>query len=534
MRRRICVSMALLLCALLIGGTAFASLDGTITRQYYGSNMTQLPIVGPNDPPVTLTVWSDLNSTVMDDMNQCAVYPELEKRTGVKIKWEYPPTGQATENFTLRISTGDLPDMFMNAPDYPGGLEKGVADQVLLPINSYYDKGLTPNYKYLRDKYPEIAMNTVTDSGMMVEWNDLDYVPSSPWSGLWVRKDWLDAQGLQVPVTLKDWDTMLRKFKDAYGAVLGLNIKDWYGVRTNFAFSAAYDTGYDWINKDGVVEYGPASAGYKEFLTLLHGWYADGLYDPDFATRTYESYNANVSNGVYGAFGQAYGDTGPTIVAGKAKDPNFQVLAVRQPVAYDGQVIKLRQTDSIVRWNHDFLTYQCVTDGVDEIAMKWKDYWYSQEGGDLFSYGPEGVSYQWDANDHLQWIYNDTGVVPAAYKDLDFWTVLPLFKVHVAGYLRDSTSYKNVPEVWQCIDEWAKDNPVYYYPDWVSLTTEEDQERSAIEVNMQTYREEMTYKFITGQESLDNFDNYVEELKGMGLDDCTAIKQAGLDRYLAR
>ena len=52
--------------------------------------------------------------------------------------------------------------------------------------------------------------------------------------------------------------------------------------------------------------------------------------------------------------------------------------------------------------------------------------------------------------------------------------------------------------------------------------------------DINTYREEMTYKFITGQESLDNFDAFVEQIKSQGIEDAIQIKQDALDRYLAR
>ena len=530
MRKLVCLVLVLMLC----GSVAFASGDGTIYRQNYGVNLTELPIVGPDDDPVTITVWADFNSNVMEGLDQSAAYQAMEERTGIKINWEYPPAGGRDENFMLRISTNDLPHMFIDPPAYPGGNEKAVEDEIFLPINDYYDRGLTPNYRFLRETYPEIAIDTISDAGLMVMWNDFDYVPTSPWSGLWVRLDWLEKLGMDLPVTIEDWDTMLRKFKEEYGAVLGLNIPDWYGFNTNFNFGAAYDTGYNWVNKDGVVEYGPSNAGYKEWLTLLHGWYEEGLYDPDFATRTFDDYYANVSNGKYGGFGMAYGELGPALNAGVRVDPDFALWAVRQPIAYEGQEVGLRQADSIVRTNRDFLTYRCVEDGIDEIAMKWKDWWYSQEGGDLLSYGPEGVSYVWKDDDTLEWIYRESGVVPDSALDLDFWTVLPFFKVHVAGYLRDSSSYDNPPGVWQCIAEWMKDEPKYFYPDWVSLTIDEDKELARIETNMRTYRQEMTFKFITGQESLDNFDDYVESLRSMGLEEAIQIKQDGLDRYMAR
>jgi len=525
--------MALAL-ALLFTGVAFASGDGTIYRMNYGINATDLPIVKEGDDPVTLVIWADFNSTVMESLDDCAAYQVMQERTGVGMKFEYPPAGGRDENYMLRISTNDLPHMFIDPPNYPGGMEKAVEDEVYLAINDYYDRGLTPNFRYLRETYPEIAIDTVTDAGLMVMWNDFDYVPTSPWSGLWVRLDWLEKLGMDLPVTIEDWDVMLRRFNEEYGAVLGLNIPMWYGFATNFNFGAAYDTGYNWINKDGVVEYGPANEGYKEFLTLLHGWYADGLYDPDFATRTFEDYYANVANGVYGGFGMAYGELGPALNSGTRIDPDFSLWAVRQPTAYDGQEIKLRQADSIVRTNRDFLTYRLVDDGIDDLGMMWKDWWFSQEGGDLLSYGPEGVSYVWNDDDTLKWIYKETGVVPESALDLDFWTILPFFKVHVAGYLRDSSSYDNPPGVWQCIAEWMQDDPQYFYPDWVSLTIDEDKELARIETNMRTYREEMTYKFITGQESLDKFDDYIENLKVMGLEEAIAIKQDGLNRYFAR
>jgi len=45
------------------------------------------------------------------------------------------------------------------------------------------------------------------------------------------------------------------------------------------------------------------------------------------------------------------------------------------------------------------------------------------------------------------------------------------------------------------------------------------------------YVTEMRDKFISGKESLDNWDDYVNTLKGMNLDDYMEIKEAALERY---
>lgn len=504
---------------------------GVIYRQNYGTNATQLPITTDD---VTLVVWREFTSTIMEDLSESLTFQELEKRTGVKVEFVYPPVNQVEENFSLRVASGDLPHMFSNPPEYKGGYDKGVDDGVYLPINEYMEKGFTPNLKYLFENYPDIAKDMTLDSGLIVGWHMLDYVPSSPWSGLWVRQDMLEECGLEPPKTIDDWTNMLRTFKEKYGAVLGCNIKDWYGVATNYQFVSSYDTGYEWFAKDGkTATFGPIEPGYKDFLTLLNQWYAEGLLDPDFSTNTHEAFQAKMADGTYGAFGSAYGEIGQAKVTGMNANPNYKLLAVPQPTSRDGQTIHLRQADRTVRdGDKDIFTYRCVDEGIADVAMQWKDYWYSQEGGDLMSYGPEGVSYEWQEDNTLKWIYEDTGVIEKG-EDKDFWTVYPKFKLHNWGYLRDSTAYEMQPEVWQAIEAWGTVEPDWFMPP-VAHTPEESEELSRIMTDIKTYREEMTYKFISGQEPLENFEMFVENIKSMNIDGAIKIKQDALDRYLAR
>ena len=49
-----------------------------------------------------------------------------------------------------------------------------------------------------------------------------------------------------------------------------------------------------------------------------------------------------------------------------------------------------------------------------------------------------------------------------------------------------------------------------------------------------TYRDEMTLKFILGDESLDKFDDYVKTLYDLGLERALEIQNAALERYNAR
>ena len=51
---------------------------------------------------------------------------------------------------------------------------------------------------------------------------------------------------------------------------------------------------------------------------------------------------------------------------------------------------------------------------------------------------------------------------------------------------------------------------------------------------IKTYILEKVTKIICGDDSIDNWDSYVEMLHTYGIDDVIAIQQAAFDRYLVR
>jgi len=172
-----------------------------------------------------------------------------------------------------------------------------------------------------------------------------------------------------------------------------------------------------------------------------------------------------------------------------------------------------------------------VDDGIDKIVAQYLDYWYSQDGGDLFSMGPEGVSYVWNSQGEYEWIYPDLVNNP----DADFWTLMDRFKSHyIQTYLRDSAAYIMRPEVFECIEYWTTQLDDWRMPFAITHTPDEARELAQLESDIKTYRDEMTFRFITGQTPLSEYDAFVNQLKKLNIDRVIEIKQATLDRYLAR
>ena len=68
----------------------------------------------------------------------------------------------------------------------------------------------------------------------------------------------------------------------------------------------------------------------------------------------------------------------------------------------------------------------------------------------------------------------------------------------------------------------------------ISLSAEESEEAADILSTADVYRQEMVLKFIMGVEPLDKFDEYVAELKNMGIETAVSVYQAAYDRFMAQ
>jgi putative aldouronate transport system substrate-binding protein len=280
---------------------------------------------------------------------------------------------------------------------------------------------------------------------------------------------------------------------------------------------------------DGTVVHGSIQPGFREYLELMHRWWNAGLIDPDFVTRTHADYVSMVGNGDFLAFGMAYGDVGPMNMVGRAQEPRFQLVPAVTPSSRPGQTTRLGQDDSHVRTARAHVTSRVRDEGLQEPIMRWMDYWYSQDGGDLASYGIEGHAFQWNDDGTFEFIH-PTILEPGA----DFWTLFGRFKMHEWIYLRDSTAYDMEPEVWECIELWSSQDLSWVFPDNIMLTPDESSVTARIMTDVNTHILEQTAAFIMGHRNIAEFDAFVSELESMGIREAEDIHQAALTRYLAR
>jgi putative aldouronate transport system substrate-binding protein len=87
-------------------------------------------------------------------------------------------------------------------------------------------------------------------------------------------------------------------------------------------------------------------------------------------------------------------------------------------------------------------------------------------------------------------------------------------------------------QVW-AYDIWSSDGTEQVIPN-VTFSTQESKDYSSYYSDIETYVKEMTVNFIMGTTSLDDWDTYVSTIQSMGIEECTKLKQAALDRYNKR
>lgn len=491
----------------------------------------QLPIV---DEPTTLSyfVADDSNAAIMTtDWNDNEFYQEMERRTGVHLEFEMVSSADYQTNFNLMIASGNLADMiYVGASYYAEGVDAAIDDGYFLDLTDLVDEYM-PNYERIRTSDVQYELLSTTDSGRLGAVYELRQSKQGPWLGLWIRQDWLDDLNLDTPVTFDDYHEVLTAFKNEKGATAPL-ILNFSGSDGEFGtMSGGLNVLNSWqLDETGKVNFGPYMDAWKEYVTIMHQWYTEGLIDPDFmATDERTADMAKVVTGASGVFAALY--TMPSVYEAASEDPNMNLAPVNPPVMNEGDEGHIRLRDSYTSGN----TAISADSENWEVALRWLDYLYTEEGALLANYGVEGDTFEFDENGEP--VFTDK-----ILNNENGWTMTQT----VASYLCPSAGIANwsdwtrelagVPEKDQaCNDVWSEFSDDWRLPSSVTLTQDESTERAALYADISTIVKEQTAQFISGALDIEsNWDAYISALEASGMERAIEITQAAYDRYLAR
>jgi putative aldouronate transport system substrate-binding protein len=489
------------------------------------------------DKPVTLSYWVTLSSNApIQTMNDMGMYQEMEKITGVHINFFHPPAGQQNEQFNLMIASRDLPDIIEYTwGSYPGGVDKAITDNVIVNLTGKI-KTLAPDYYAAVTKYPDVEKQVKTDRGNFYAFQAIGIGVNAVTAGLIIREDWRRELGLPMPETVDEIAAMLTRFKNEKGATAPYTGGSTIFNEPYIAGAFGVGTGYFMVNQGKTVKYGPLEPAFRDYLTLMHDWYVKGLLDPDFIANDRKAMDAKVTSGKAGMVsGGLGGGIGTYLNAMKDKGTSFDLTGIKSPALKKGDVSNFGSLTRDMRPNGMAAIMTPCKE--QDLAMRWFNIFYTETGNNLRNFGVEGLTYTW---------------VNGYPKYTDLVMKNPEGLSMAAALLKYSRAAEPAPGL---IDQRYADQYTFQFDqqkaaaaNWtsnldrlkvtmmvpVTFTPEEASSLGSTSSNINTYVAEMLPKFIMGTEDLSKFNDFVSQLRRLGIENEIKIRQTALDRYNAR
>ena len=278
------------------GGSGSAGSDGNAGGADTGAAQTDSEgseAASGDVPTYTIATvrWTDAWPT---DYLKSGVMKELEEKHGINIEWQVYYSGDWSEQKSLLLASGDLPDAFFGSC--------GITDSDIAQNKSYFveltdliDQNM-PNLKSVFEKEPELLARAKDRNGEIYSLvKKLPLRPEVCGDVMYINKEWLDNLNLEVPTTLDELTAVLEAFatQDADGdgdpsneIPVTANKNDYLmsgALRTllaPFGTMVSRDNNYMGLDKEGKPVFVPVEDNYIEAVKWMHDMYQKGVLDP--------------------------------------------------------------------------------------------------------------------------------------------------------------------------------------------------------------------------------------------------------------
>ncbi len=471
--------------------------------------------------PIKMFITDRSDAPMSDDM---MVFQQLNEKCGVDIQLELAPSASADakERFNLLMASDEIPDVVVYKLDELNKYTKAFA-----PLNDLIDQH-APNIKKAIEEDETTVRDLTALDGNIYTLAKISPVKTA--NVYFARKDWMDKLGIEEPKTLDEFYNMLVKFRD--GDPNGNGEKDEipYTTRSKKSglmnFAEAFGIREEYFVEDGTVKYGAIDPRMKDVLTFLNKMYTEKLVDTEYPTLDNKQWQARVTNEQSGVLHDWVSRIDFFNQLLEKTNPEGKFTALLPPTQGDVPVGTWYQ---MTRARDDGAAAISKASKNKEAVIKMFDYIFSDEGMLLTNFGLEGDTYTMESGDPVytdKILKNSDGKAPQIALYSEALTIdWPM--VQDMRYEKQLLS----PEAGAARDKYE---PIIRksFPK-LKFTDAERSEISAKMGDITTYKDEMMDKFITGTEPISNFDNFVQQLKTMGIDEVLGKYNSAYQKYLS-
>ena len=301
----------------------------------------------PYEETVTLTSFFEIAAPILNlfdesQLTEYKYYQDLKAEQNIEIDWLWcaaDTADDAEQKKQNAIATGDIPDFMVVDSAQLALLAK--SDLINKDLQGLYDTYASETLKKFTTAEGDAALEAASYNGKLIAIPMVDSsIDGAPL--LWIRKDWLDNLGLEVPETLEDLYKVMYAFtyndpdldgaNDTTGIALHKSFLsngtgDCQGLFNGFGSYPTY-----WVEDgNGGLEYGAVTEESKAALEFLAKAYKDGLIQEDFSVKddagTMELTASGTAGIQYGAMWNAMWPLSMTL----GNDPNADWIACAIP-----------------------------------------------------------------------------------------------------------------------------------------------------------------------------------------------------------
>ena len=440
--------------------------------------------------PVTVSLMTN----AAEFNNDLPVYQNIFEATNIRIDGQYP-AGDYVASLALAMAGGDIPDIiFINDNKLP---KKYGSQGALVDFNEYLDQ--MPNLKAFWEERPDLKERATNYDGKTYQTivDGLSYSNHLVWM---YRKDIFEKHNIPVPSTWDELYEVLKTLKELYPDSQPLTFRDKFATidhRMLPSFGIVRNANYR-LGTEELI-FGQVQDEYRDMLGYLNRFYTERLMNQDFLSITVQQWSEVMTTDRAFITVDYIGRMQTLTEAMQTEGAQLSMMP--PPAGSNGPAYVANMT-----YMPGGFTVFKNSPNLD-AALHYVDFMFSDEGSEIVSWGKQGET--WDIVDGRKQITvgvdtlslrQETGIGGfGSYGKFDSEATMSLLPQEYVPY------YEEVLE--------------YIYPEErVPSFNEIDTERLVIlEDQLTKHRETAVSRFIIGDRSLSEWDQYVQEMERLGL-----------------
>lgn len=480
-----------------------------------------------NEFEVATVRWADWGEKYHEGFPDAAA-----KEAGIDVKWRTILNSDWADKKAVILAGGDLPDAFLGEICFSEGevlSNKGL----FIPLEGYIDEYM-PNFKKIIESDSTMKALATSSDGHIYGLPAKKVLRLMVWNQMFINKTWLDNLGLKMPDTYKDYQQVLKAFKEKDANGNG-NPNDEIPFGQGYANSVMFfglpfgtTVGTDNTSmmavRDGKPVFLPVTDEYKSAVAWMHECYEQGLIDQELFTEDNSMRDAKLMAETP-VVGSAPGWTADSTFGANSD----QYVALPPLAGPDGKRYISSDPDHAGYSRYEFMiTKACKNPGA---LLAWADKFYTEEASIQNFYGSYGVGTQKNDDgtftvleprdgmsaDTYAWVSSLRDFGPKYVSD-DFDK-----KIRYAGENGDAAKLE--------LNEVMKEYAVPAYPN-VSYTVEQLDELRTLYADLSAFVSTYQASWVTEGGVREQWNDYLATLNRMGLDKFLQIQTDAYNTYM--